>query len=303
MRQHSPIWVIVDRVTKSAHFLAVKTTDLRKDYAKLYINEIVSGSSSLSHFLVEEVAAVKALWRSQYLEGATWEAEEAMMAKKEVNSDEGIRVDTQKIEAVKNWPRPTTPTEVRSFLGLAGYYRRFVEGFASISAPLTKLKQKEVKFQWSDACERSFQELKNKLTSTPVLVLPEGTEGYVVYCDASGVGLGCVLMQHGKVIAYASRQLRSHEKNYPTHDLELAAIVFALKIWRHYLYGVHVDIYTDHKSLQYIFNEKDLNLRQRRWLELLKDYDIDILYHPGKANVVADALSRKIMASTYEQSI
>lgn len=198
-------------------------------------------------------------------------------------SDEGVRVDTQKIEAVKNWPRPTTPTEVRSFLGLAGYYRRFVEGFASISAPLTKLTQKEVKFQWSDACERSFQELKNKLTSTPVLVLPEGTEGYVVYCDASGVGLGCVLMQHGKVIAYASRQLRPHEKNYPTHDLELAAVVFALKIWRHYLYGVHVDIYTDHKSLQYIFKQKDLNLRQRRWLELLKDYDIDILYHPGKA--------------------
>jgi len=124
-----------------------------------------------------------------------------------------------------------------------------------------------------------------------------------VYCDASRVGLGCVLMQHGKVIAYGSRQLRPHEKNYPTHDLELAAVVFALKIWRHYLYGVHVDIYTDHKSLQYIFKQKDLNLRQRRWLELLKDYDIDILYHPGKANVVADALSRKMMASTYEQSI
>ena len=107
-------------------------------------------------------------------------------------------------------------------------------------------------------------------------------------------------MQHGKVIAYASRQLRPHEKNYPTHDLELAAVIFALKIWRHYLYGVHVDIYTDHKSLQYIFNQKDLNLRQRRWLELLKDYDVDILYHPGKANVVADALSRKAMMAPIE---
>ena len=104
-------------------------------------------------------------------------------------------------------------------------------------------------------------------------------------------------MQHGKVIAYASRQLRKHEKNYPTHDLELAVVVHALKIWRHYLYGVHVDIYTDHKSLQYIFKQKELNLRQRRWLELLKDYDVDILYHPGKANVVADALSRKSMGS------
>ena len=139
------------------------------------------------------------------------------------------------------------------------------------------------------------------MTSTPVLVLPEGTEGYVVYCDASGVGLECVLMQHGKVIAYASRQLRPHEKNYPTHDLELAAVVFSLKIWRHYLYGVHVDIYTDHKSLQYIFKQKYLNLSQRRWLELLKDYDIDILYHPGKANVVVDALSRKAMGNTNGQ--
>ena len=134
-----------------------------------------------------------------------------------------------------------------------------------------------------------------------MLVLPEGSEGYAVYCDASGVGLGCVLTQHGKVIAYASRQLRPHEKNYPTHDLELAAVVFALKIWRHYLYGIHVDIYTDHKSLQYIFKQKDLNLRQRRWLELIKDYDIDILYHPGKANVVADALSRKTLMGTSDQ--
>ncbi|KAH0706063.1 hypothetical protein KY285_010594 [Solanum tuberosum] len=137
-----------------------------------------------------------------------------------VVSDEGIRFDNQKIEAVKNWPRPTTPMKIRSFLGLAGYYRRFVEGFSSIAAPLTKLTHKETKFQWSDECKRSFQKVRNKLTSTPVL--------------------------HGKVIAYGSRQLRPHEKNYPTHDLELAAVVFALKIWRHYLYGVHVDIYTDH---------------------------------------------------------
>ena len=153
------------------------------------------------------------------------------------------------------------PTEVRSFLGLAGYYRRFVEGFSSITAPLTKLTQKAAKFQWTDACERSFQELKNRLTSAPVLTLPEGSEGFVIYCDASGVGLGCVLMQHGKVVAYASRQLRKHEKNYPTHDWELASVIHALKIWRHYLYGVHVDIYTDHKSLQYIFKQKELNLR------------------------------------------
>ena len=135
------------------------------------------------------------------------------------------------------------------------------------------------------------------MTTAPVLALPEGTEGYAVYCDASGIGLGCVLMQHGKVIAYASRQLKKHEQNYPTHDLELAAVVFALKICRHYLYGVLVDIFTDHKSLQYLFKQKELNLRQRRWLELLKDYDVNILYHPGKANVVADALSRLSMGN------
>ena len=139
--------------------------------------------------------------------------------------------------------------------------------------------------------------LKDRLTKAPVLTLPEGSDGFVVYCDASRVGLGCVLMQNGKVIAYASRQLKVHEKNYPTHDLELAAVVYALKIWRHYLYGVHVDIFTDHKSLQYVFTQRDLNLRQRRWLELLKDYDISVLYHPGKANVVADALSRLSMNS------
>ncbi|MCF7184083.1 hypothetical protein L3H42_11340, partial [Corynebacterium sp. MC-13] len=127
-----------------------------------------------------------------------------------------------------------------------------MEKFASISAPLTRLTQKGAKFLWSDACERSFQLLKEKLTTAPVLTLPEGPNGYVIYCDASGVSLGCVLMQHGRVIAYASRQLRKHEKNYPTHDLELVAVIHALKMWRHYLYGVHVDIYTDHKSLQYI---------------------------------------------------
>ena len=180
-----------------------------------------------------------------------------------VVSGEGIKVDPKKTEAVKNWPRPLSSSDIRSFLGLAGYYRRFVESFASISSPLT---QKKAKYQWSEACEKSFQELKDRLTSAPILALPEGNEGFVVYCDASRVGLGCVLMQHGKFIAYASRQLKVHEKNYPTHDLELAVVVFALKIWRHYLYGVHVDVFTDHKSLQYVFTQKDLNLRQRRWL-------------------------------------
>jgi hypothetical protein len=158
---------------------------------------------------------------------------------------------------------------------------------------MTTLTQKGKEFKWTEACERSFQELKKRLTTAPVLTLPDIHRDFVVYCDASRQGLGCVLMQDGRVVAYASRQLKKHEENYPTHDLELAAVVHALKIWRHYLIGNKCEIFTDHKSLKYIFTQPDLNLRQRRWLELIKDYDLSVQYHPGKANVVADALSRK----------
>ncbi|GJX71852.1 putative reverse transcriptase domain-containing protein [Tanacetum coccineum] len=158
---------------------------------------------------------------------------------------------------------------------------------------MTKLTQKKVKFVWGDKQEAAFQLLKQKLCRTPILALPEGSEDFIAYCDASKKGLGTVLMQREKVIAYASRQLKIHEKNYTTHDLELGAVVFALKIWRHYLYGTKCTVFTDHKSLQHILNQKELNMRQRRWLELLSDYDCEIRYHPGKANVVADALSRK----------
>ncbi|KAA0065422.1 ty3-gypsy retrotransposon protein [Cucumis melo var. makuwa] len=186
-----------------------------------------------------------------------------------VVSKVGVSVDPAKIEVATSWPRPSTVSEVRSFLGLAGYYRRFVENFSRIATPLTQLTRKGAPFVWSKACEDSFQSLKQKLVTAP----------------------------QGKVVAYASRQLKSHEQNYPTHDLELAAVVFALKIWRHYLYGEKIQIFTDHKSLKYFFTQKELNMRQGRWLELVKDYDCEILYHPGKANVVADALSRKVSHS------
>ncbi|GJQ97500.1 putative reverse transcriptase domain-containing protein [Tanacetum coccineum] len=205
-----------------------------------------------------------------------------------------IHVDLSKIEVVKNWKALRTPTEVRSFLGLAGYYRNFIENFSKIAKSLTILTQKCKTFDWGEEEELAFQTLKDKLCNAPVLALPDGPEDFVVYCDASGIGLGYVLMQRGKVIAYAFRQLKIHEKNYTTHDLELGAVVFALKIWIHYLYGTKSVIYTDHKSLQHIFSQKELNMRQRRWIELFSDYDCDIRYHPGKANVVADALSRSI---------
>ncbi|GKF05406.1 putative reverse transcriptase domain-containing protein, partial [Tanacetum coccineum] len=176
---------------------------------------------------------------------------------------------------------------------LAGYYQRFIEGFSKIAKSMTKLTQKEVKFDWGKKEEDAFQLIKQKLCSAPILALPEGCEDFVVYCDASHKGLGAVLMQREKVIAYASQQLKVHEKNYTTHDLELGSVVFALKLWRHYLYGTRCTVFIDHKILQHILDQKDLNMRQRCWLELLSDYDYDIRYHSGKSNVVADALSHK----------
>jgi hypothetical protein len=138
-----------------------------------------------------------------------------------------------------------------------------------------------------------LQELKKRLVSAPILTMPDITKSFDVYCNASKLGLGSVLKQEGKVIAYLSRQVRPHELNYPTHDLELVVVVHALKTWQHYLMGNRCEIYTDHKSLKYIFSQKELNMRQRRWIELIKDYDLGIHYHPGKVNVVADALSRE----------
>ncbi|KAL0552145.1 hypothetical protein IC582_011242 [Cucumis melo] len=185
-----------------------------------------------------------------------------------VVSKAGVSVDPAKIEAVTSWTR--------------------------LPQSLTR---KGAPFVWSKAYEDSFQNLKQKLVTAPVLTVPDGSDSFVIYSDASKKGLGCVLMQQGKVVAYASRQLKSHEQNYPTYDLELAEVVFALKIWRHYLYGEKIQIFTDHKSLKYFFTQKELNMRQRRWLELVKDYDCEILYNPGKENVVADALSRKVSHS------
>ncbi|GKD56868.1 putative reverse transcriptase domain-containing protein, partial [Tanacetum coccineum] len=174
-----------------------------------------------------------------------------------VIDNKGDHVDPAKIEAINNWAAPTTPTE-------------------------------GVKWR-----KGSFSDTKAEIVSAPILALPEGTKDFVVYCDASLKGFGAVLIQRVKVIADASRQLKVHEENYTTHDLELGVIVFALRLWRHYLYQTKCVVFTDHKSLQYILNQKELNMRQHRWIELLSDYDCAICYHPGKANCVADALSRK----------
>ncbi|WVZ85189.1 hypothetical protein U9M48_032139 [Paspalum notatum var. saurae] len=197
---------------------------------------------------------------------------------------EGVAVDPSKVESVLNWKQPKTITEIRSFLSLAGYYRRFIKDFSKTAKPMTLLTKKNAKYTWSPS----------------LLAQPDVTKPFDVYCDASGNRLGCVLMQEGRVVAYISRQLRKHEANYPTYDLELAEVVHALKIWRHYLLGNTCHIYTDRKSLKYILTQPELNMRQRWWLELIKDYDLEIHYHPGKANVVADALSRRAHCNVIE---
>ncbi|KEH41545.1 DNA/RNA polymerase superfamily protein, putative [Medicago truncatula] len=178
-----------------------------------------------------------------------------------VISGDGIVVDPSKVKAVSQWETPKSVTEIRSFLGLAGYYRRFIEGFSKLALPLTQLTCKGKAFVWDVQCENNFSELKKQLTTAPVLILPKSDEPFVVHCDASKLGLGGVLMQDGKVVAYASR----------------------------------FEVFSDHKSLKYLFDQKELNMRQRRWLELLKDYEFGLNYHPGKANGVADALSRKTL--------
>jgi hypothetical protein len=202
-------------------------------------------------------------------------------------------VDPCKVKDVLDWMHPTFVSKVRSFLGLAHYYQRFIPNFSKIAKPNTELLKKGNKYVWSDACDETFGNLKKLLTTSTVLAQPDIAKPFDVYCDASGTSLGGVLMQDGRLISYSLRQLRCHEEHYPTHDLELAVVVMALRTWRHYLLGNVVHICTDHKSLKYIFTQPDLNMRQRRWLELIKDYELEVHYHPGKANIIADALSHK----------
>jgi hypothetical protein len=210
-----------------------------------------------------------------------------------VISAEGISVDPGKVQDILDWKPPKYVNQVHSFLGLAGYYRRFIPNFSKISKPITDLLKKGERFMWNAGHDEAFQTLKKVLTTSPVLAQPDLTKSFDVYCDASSIGVGCVLMQEGRVIAYSSRQLWRREEHYPMHDLELAAVVHSLRTWHHYLLGNVVRIFTYHKSLKYIFTQPDLNMHRRRWLELIKDYDLEVHYHPGKVNVLADALSCK----------
>ena len=214
---------------------------------------------------------------------------------------DGIMVDNKKIKAIVEWPRPTSVTELRSFLGLANFYRKFVAGFALRAAPLTdRLRQDQPTSEWTEAQEKAFQDIKSALASAPVLVMPNPTKPFTVHCDASQLAIGAVLSQdHGnglQPVAYESRKLSTTERKYSTYEKELLAVVHALTIWRHYLYGnrFRVVVFTDHQSVRHIQSQSTLaSARQAKWAEKLQQYDCTLVYQPGRGNVVADALSRR----------
>lgn len=211
-----------------------------------------------------------------------------------VITKEGIAVDPEKINTIMDWPIPKDVADIRSFMGLAGYYRRFVEGFSRVAYPITSLQKKGRTFKWTPECQQSFERLKHLLTSAPILSIADPNKDYVVCTDASREGVGGVLMQEGKVIAYELRKLREHEQKYCSYDLELAAVIYALKMWRHYLLGRKFLLLTDHHSLTNYFSQPTLNVRQARWADFLSGFDFDIKHLKGKENHVADALSRKV---------
>jgi hypothetical protein len=205
-----------------------------------------------------------------------------------------VAVDPDKIKSIIDWPTPKDVYDIRSFLGLAGYYRRFIKGFSKIGFPITSLQKKEVKFIWTSKCEERFQQLKFLLTNAPVLNIVDPNKEFLVCIDACKEGLEGVLMQEGHVICYKSIKLNEYEVNYVTHDVELAAIVHVLKMWGHYLLGRRFVLMTDHRGLRYLFDQPKLNARQARWMSLLSEFDFEIKHIKGKENRVLDALSRSM---------
>ncbi|KAF8045596.1 hypothetical protein N665_4651s0001 [Sinapis alba] len=210
-----------------------------------------------------------------------------------VVSADGVKVDQEKIKAIKDWPSPTNVSEVRSFHGLAGFYRRFVRDFSTIAAPLTEVIKKDVGFKWGDTQEAAFQCLKEKLTNSPLLTLPDFNKTFEIECDASGIGIGAVLMQEKRPIAYFSEKLGGATLNYATYDKELYALVRALQTWQHYLWPKEFVIHTDHESLKYLKGQNKLSKRHARWVEFIETFPYVIKYKQGKENIVADALSRR----------
>ena len=210
----------------------------------------------------------------------------------------------EKVKAISDWPSPKTVGEVRSFHGLAGFYRRFVKDFSTLAAPLTEVIKKDVGFKWEQAHEEAFQSLKEKLTHAPVLALPDFLKTFEIECDASGIGIGAVLMQDKKPIAFFSEKLGGAMLNYPTYDKELYALVRALQTWQHYLWPKEFVIHTDHESLKHLKGQQKLNKRHARWVEFIETFPYVIKYKQGKDNVVADALSRRyVLLSTLDAKL
>nr|KYP32028.1 Retrovirus-related Pol polyprotein from transposon 17.6 [Cajanus cajan] len=206
---------------------------------------------------------------------------------------EGVQVDSEKIKAIQEWPTPKSVGEVRSFHGLASFYRRFVKDFSTLASPLNELVKKDVPFLWGEAQEKAFKTLKEKLTNAPILALPNFDQTFELECDASGLGIGAVLLQGGHPIAYFSEKLHGATLNYPTYDKELYALIRALQVWEHYLVTKEFVIHTDHESLKYLRGQGKLNKRHAKWVEYLEQFPYIIKYKRGKSNVVAGALSRR----------
>jgi hypothetical protein len=209
-------------------------------------------------------------------------------------SEQGITVDPVKIKAIRGWTTPRNVLDIKYFMGLVGYYIRFIVGFSNIAHPITSLQNKGTKFEWTLKCENNFNLLKELLTSAPVLKIADPNEFFLVCTYACKEGIGGVLMQNGHVIGYESRKLKEHERKYSTHELELVAIVHALRMWRHYLMGKKFELRIDHNGLKYLFEQPTLNAGQTRWLEFISEYDFDINHIKGKENKVSDALSRRV---------
>jgi len=210
-----------------------------------------------------------------------------------VVSGQGVEVDEEKIKAVQEWTPPQNVSQVRSFLGLAGFYRRFVRDFSTIAAPMNELTKKEVPFKWEEAHQRAFDELKKKLTTAPVLALPDFGKTFEIECDASRIGIGGVLMQERRPIAYFSDKLSGPTLNYSVYDKELYALVRSLETWQHYLFPKEFVIHSDHESLKHLKGQLKLNQRHAKWCEFIESFPYVVKYKKGKENVVADALSRR----------